>query len=187
MPCYQKISDAKDTLREFKGYVDEFDTRKKEGRLRYPGNEAYEADDNQDGEEDYVEADVHIVRTCIQLFEQAREAMVCGLKALTFVGDNISDSYHEQEILIRQNWIAQCSLNTKTFLDLITNVGAELYPPLDAEEIGVKYEEARLFADRYLRTLIRYNEVYDTELRDNIQSILNSSIIVTTVDFRADN
>jgi hypothetical protein len=179
--------DAKDTLREFKGYVEEFDVRKREGRLRYPGNAAYEEDDNEDGEEDYVESDVGMVRTCLLLFDCCREAMVCGLKALTFIGDHISnESLEAHEVINGQQWIARCSNDTKTLLNFITNVGAELYPPLVAEDISLKFEEARVFALQYLGMLSdSHKESYDTDLRDTIDSLLSNPVLLKAIDFTA--
>lgn len=131
----------KDTIREFDGYIDEYNTKSDNGTLKAPSylNDDGAIDEDDDGEEDYTAEDVVHVRKCLGLFIYVRDVLILVLNVFTLIGDhsvNLSDGNLEN----LQVWNAKVCLFAKRIQDAVTNAGAELYPPLEDVEIEAKYQ-----------------------------------------------
>lgn len=129
--------------------------------------------DTDDGEEDYTETDVIHVNRCLRIFSYVRDVLLLVLNIFTFIGDYsvklaAETSPDSDTVRNLQVWNGRlCSLALRV-QDAVTNVGAELYPPLDDEEIANKYEILLNLLREFL-ALVRSSGVSEILFTHNIE------------------
>jgi Grap2 and cyclin-D-interacting len=111
-----------------------------------------EHNDDGDGDEDneddvpYTAADLVTVKQCVELMKHCTEVLKSGLGSMTYIADTVNNGSSGDSSLVRhcEAWVADMSGRFESLSNSITDLGAELYPPLLQPLVLVRYELLRI-------------------------------------------
>ena len=117
---------------------------------------------------------------CLAIFRYAIEIQTFGLHVMTFVGDKSNELVtteinSQAKINEIELWISSFNLFNTVIQDNVTDLGAELYPPLETTQIEQQYEILRQSLLSYfelMSNLLIYMEFLSKDL--NIIDKLNN-------------
>lgn len=169
----EKMNVIKDTIREFKHYV--VIARRAcdpDSARGITVNDEEIDEDEDDDDEPYTMEEVDIVEPCLRMMECALVALKLALSTMTVVADNISLSPAASQDAKRQceTWVSNLYAAIKSSEDTITDLGAELYPPIANDKISTFKSDLTATLSR-LATLLN-SEQYTPLLSDSIRAQL---------------
>lgn len=170
------VAIIKDTISEFEGYLLEYENLGNDNDI----NEDKDSEDidEDDDDENYNTEDILYVNKSMYLFKLSKDAVVLGMNIITLVGDEVSKAMGSSidDTIAVEKWIATVHIYSIKLQDIaVTDIGAELYPPLNFDVVNEKYSIGLSLLNDYLKLLNSHMGIIDVIIQSNseIKSTIN--------------